>query len=243
MKDSLKRLLSAKGQRINSEQHYVFKNHLLFRGAVGASLSHETNNVFAIIGELNGLLEDLSISRKDSHGIDSTRLKSITERIAAQVERGKVYTKQLNGFSNSVQGSDQNLATVEVVNNVVNLCARFARLRKVRIENRDSKEPFVIKGELFDLQHILFRCIELALCASDKETTIDIQLTKKAEDIRFKITNKQPGNKSEDISSKIIALETITEHLGGKVYIDIGTANPTTIRLFLPYKLRNLTPP
>ena len=225
---------------MNNRHNHMAKNRQFFFGAVGASLSHEINNVFAIIGELNGLLEDLSISREDSHEISPDRLKNITERIAAQMERGKVYIKQLNSFSHSVEVSDQDLDATEVLNNVVDLCARIARLCRVGIDIETSEESFVVNGDQFDLQHILYCCIELALRTSDEGTSIDIMLTKEGEDICFKFANKQPGNTSEDICDKISAIESITEHLGGLVNIDIGGGSPMKMDLCLPRKLRKL---
>ncbi len=221
---------------MNDERQSVFKNRMLFGGAIGASLSHEINNVFAIIGELSGLLEDLSMSREAGLGIDPTRIKSITERIEAQVERGKTYVKQLNTFSHSVDGVTQKLDAQEVVNRVVVLCERFARLRKVELETSGLEGAFAIEGDLFDLQHLLFRCIELTMSASPEGSSIGIRLAKQGEDVCFKFLNDRMSGADEDISGKISAIETIAKHLGGKFEVDIGTASPMMIALLLPLK-------
>ena len=114
-----------------NERGRFFANQLRFGGAVGASLSHEINNVLAIVGELNGLLEDLYAFRKKDEAIDPTKLKSVTDRIASEIQRGKHFVKQLNTFAHSVDTPEQEMDLAEVLRRVMNLSARLARLRKV----------------------------------------------------------------------------------------------------------------
>ena len=93
----------------NGRQSDELRNQLLFFGAIGASLSHEINNVFAIVGELSGLIEDLSGSADEDRKLSADKRASITGRIANQVERGKTYTKQVNSFSHSPEKTGQEM--------------------------------------------------------------------------------------------------------------------------------------
>ena len=222
---------------MNDEQNHLVKSRSLFFGAVGASLSHEINNVFAIIGELNGLIDDISTSKEGSHEISPDKLKSITGRIEAQVERGRVYTKQLNSFSHSMEYTNQDMDSSEVLGKVVDLCARKARLRRVEIKTAKSPDSLTVHGDLFDFQHILFCCIELALLASNEGTFVEIVVAKKGDDVLFQFANEQSGSTSEDASDKVSTIESITKYLGGEVSIDLGGGRAIKIDLCLPKEL------
>ena len=221
---------------MNDERHLALKDQLLLGGAIGASLSHELNNVFAIIGELNGLLEDLVSFRDDSRGISPEKIENIAGRIAAEVTRGRKFGRRLNSFSHSVEGPNQEWNASEIMENVVDLCARFARLGKVRIDNRPSETPLPIEGTLYDVQHIFFRCLELALSVSKEDTAIAIAFSEAKDGFYLDITNEQPNVSREDHHSTREMAEMLTDLLEGTIETDLEQDRPLIIRLFLPRK-------
>jgi signal transduction histidine kinase len=222
---------------MDDRERFVLYDRLLFGGAMGASLSHEFSNVFAILGELNGLIEDLVDFRGDGGGIHPDRLKGITDRVAAEVRRGHVFVRQLNRFSHSAEGGGDLLDAGEVLSSVVELGARFARLRKVGVRTDLPETPVAVRGARFDLQHLLFRCLELALSASAQHTTVDISLSTPEEGIRFELRNGSPAAGAPSTAKGEVA-QAIAEHLGGRVEVRSDGAAPTAIVLTLPPVLR-----
>lgn len=208
------------------------KDRQMFAGAMGAGLSHEINNVLAIIGELGGLLQDLS-SAADEQGVSPAKLERVLSRINTQVERGKVFVKLLNQFSHSPEVEEQSLAAAEVVHHMIDLCGRLARLKRVTVIADDVTEANVF-GDLFNLQHILFRCIEIALLTSPQETSIQVSLHWHSEELYFTLSNEQAGTDSPDIRDKFTTARQIANRLGGTLEMQLA---PLDIELRLPSRL------
>jgi len=147
-----------------------------FFGAITASLSHEINNVLAIINELSGLMDDFFCAAEQDAPLNIERLKGTTKRIAAQVERGQELVKRLNKFAHTV---DDNQATVmlnETVLAITTLCRRFGVLRRVELETNLHETSPKIVGSAFDLQHIIFRCIDIVLNTSKQGDAVQINV-------------------------------------------------------------------
>lgn len=210
------------------------KDRQLFAGAMGAGLSHEISNVLAIIGELNGLLEDLSLAA-GQEGITPSRLKKTTAKITTQVERGKVLAKLLNRFSHSPEIKEQSLEVADVVLHLISLCERMARLKRVTLQPA-KLGSYTVYGDLFNLQHILFRCIEIGLLASPEETTIEADLKDGDDEVWLILRNGRTGGPTEEIEEKTTVAQQISLRLGGSLKIDLGPG-PLNIELRLPSEL------
>jgi C4-dicarboxylate-specific signal transduction histidine kinase len=214
------------------------KDRQLFHGAMGAGLSHEINNVFAIIGELDGLLQDLSAGTS-GQGVAPQKLKSVLSKIDAQVERGKVLVKLLNQFSHSTEIEEQDLVVSDVLRHMIELSGRLARLRRVTFHIEDEPADNTIHGDLFNLQHILFRCIEIALLSSGLDAALNVALSGLSTGVSFAIINDNGGASSEEIEKKNAIAVTIARRLGGELEVSKkGTA--FQLVLFLPSRLNPL---
>jgi C4-dicarboxylate-specific signal transduction histidine kinase len=158
---------------MDKEREQDFKaQSLAFFGAVTASVSHELNNVIAIINELTGLLDDMRYSAEQGQQIGPERLKNLHERLERQVKRGEKIVKRLNKFAHS---ADQPIIEFDlnfVLGNLVDLTRRLADMKMVTLIYDSSEEPFQYTGNPFELQHILFRCIRLLLDSAEKEATV-----------------------------------------------------------------------
>ena len=224
------------------ENRRLAKDRQLFHGAMGAGLSHEINNVFAIIGELTGLLEDLSKAAADRL-VAPEKLDSVLARVGAQIERGRDLVRLLNQFSHSTEVLEQSLTVSDVLGHMVALSGRLARLRKVTILTDGERVEDRIHGDLFNLQHIIFRCIEIGLLISAMNTTLKATISSVQGGIRVSVINETSGNEtsgngSPEIREKIATAVTIAERLGGE--LTVGTQNHLEIELFLPNALRPL---
>ncbi|MGD8395976.1 MAG: hypothetical protein PVF43_10910 [Candidatus Eiseniibacteriota bacterium] len=159
---------------IDHPERRVFEQGLGFFGAITASLSHEMNNVLAIVNELSGLQDDCLVAAERGRPLDPARLRSVAGRIAEQVERGKSFVKQLNGFAHCIDRPGVMLDVQEQVEAVTALCQRFARLRRLTLAARPATSTCHVVGCAFELQHLLYRAIEHGLAQSAEGESIGI---------------------------------------------------------------------
>jgi signal transduction histidine kinase len=157
----------------NMEQDFKTQS-LAFFGAVTASVSHELNNVIAIINELTGLLDDMRYGAEQGQPIGPERLKNLHERLDRQVKRGEKIIKRLNKFAHS---TDQPIIEFDlnlVLRNLVDLTQRLADMKMVKLDYNPEETPMQYTGNPFELQHIIFRCIRLFLDSAEKDSSISL---------------------------------------------------------------------
>ncbi len=213
---------------------------LRFFGAVGASLSHEINNVLAIINELSGLMGDFLVAAESGRPLDQERLKNSVERIAKQVGRGKGYIKALNQFSHAMDNPRASLDSRESFEQIVSVCQRFYTLKKVSLDSTLPDSPLVLEGSPFDLQHLIYRCLDAALQASGSGQCIEIRLQPDSDGARIVLTGQDACEITEEVTSRLDLLLGLTELLGGSAEITAQPGSPLALALVLPRRLGSL---
>ena len=205
-----------------------------FFGAITASLSHEINNVFAIVNELSGLLDDFLHASEQGIPLNAERMKGTTGRIAAQVERGQDYVKRLNCFAHTV---DEQQATVELndtVEAIATLCRRFGRLRRVELETALPAPSPRIEGSAFVLQHVIYRCIDILLDASSEGDVIRIDIEPQDEGARLVFSASSPLESEADLGLKRDFLTVLVGEMQGAVEVVIQAGQPVRVEVSLP---------
>lgn len=210
---------------------------LAFFGSITASLSHEMNNVFATVNELSGLIEDILAACDRGRPLDPERVKSTVQRISAQIARGQEYVKQLNRFAHSADHDRVNFDLQDVLERITALCQRFARLRKVSLQTSFPLEPFSLEGNPFDLQHVVFRCIDIALALSPSGAAIDVRFAPSDEGARISVIGDKPGGSKEDRSLQLSLLAGLVAELGGALETACAPDQPPCLILVLPRSL------
>ena len=94
---------------------------LAFFGKINASISHELKNIFAIISETAGLLNDLTLLAEKGKKIDLNTFKTCSQDIEEEIQRGFATVKQMNIFSHSVDTSVKRVDIMEVLALMVNI--------------------------------------------------------------------------------------------------------------------------
>ena len=200
---------------MNEEQGRLLREQgLSFFGTVTASLSHEINNVAAIIGELSGLLDDLLLGAERGRPIRHERLKELSEKITGQVTKGKGIIKRLNRFAHSIDEPDRVFDAGELLEEITELARRFAFLRGVRLETEAAGEPILVRSHPFSLQQAVFICIELVLAASEKGDVVTLALAAERATATISI-HRVPLVRTEKNESKLSLLSILMEELGG----------------------------
>ncbi len=197
------------------DRHPIHQREMAFFGAVTASVTHEINNVIAIVGELNGLLGDLVAGAEAGCPLDLEKVDGILGTAERHIDRGKIIVKRLSRFAHSV---DEPVSTINpgvVLDNLVKISSRLADMKKLRIEAVLPDEPTYMTTNPFILQQAVFSCIELFLNALPAGEGIVVELLK--EDEIFKVTVSGSTSVGADKAlEKLEAIGSLMASLGGK---------------------------
>jgi C4-dicarboxylate-specific signal transduction histidine kinase len=127
----------------------ISETGLQFFGKMSASISHEIKNTLAIINENAGLLEDFTIMADKGIPLDPERLKSLAEKVMAQIRRANGIVKNMNAFAHSVDEPVKRVELGELVELVTMLAGRFAVMRGVALEPTRPMSPVMITTHPF----------------------------------------------------------------------------------------------
>ncbi len=139
-------------------------DHLTFFGKVNASISHELKNVLATVSETAGLMTDFVELAQEGGPLNLTRFGALCERIVGQVGRGNAIIRNMNRFAHSVDEAVAPVDLAELTQLMVLLFERFAMLRGAALQVGELK-PVTLSTAAFFVQHLVFRCLILALTA------------------------------------------------------------------------------
>ena len=126
-----------------------------FSARVSASLSHELNNVLAVIKESSGLLQDYLAILNQGGELNPSILERVSQRLANQVNRGQKIIARMNRFAHS---GDRPLAEIDLADTAgltVDLHKRLAAQKNAEfvVEARDkvtiNTNPFLVEDILW----------------------------------------------------------------------------------------------
>ncbi len=173
---------------------------LAFFGMITAGVSHDINNVNAIIRELAGLMEDLFYGAEQTGQLNTDKLKEIVQKIGDQTKRGEKNIKRLNRFSHSVDYPSQNFSLNGLIMDITDLSQRFARLKRITLSLDLPEVDTEIESSPFLLQYLIFSCIELLLETSTEYEKINVSFAEQNGSVSIDITGKisEKGNRFDD---------------------------------------------
>jgi len=140
-----------------------FKNNddLVFFGKVNASISHELKNILAIISEAAGLLHDLTDMVTRGKKIELEMLKTCSQDIVEEIERGFTTIKQMNMFSHSVDTPLKSVNIIEALDLIINLAGFLSFASKVRFDPA-PEEASIVSTCPFRLQNLVYQTLVFA---------------------------------------------------------------------------------
>lgn len=209
------------------------ENGLAFFGKISASVSHEINNVFSIIGETAGLMADIIYSVEQGRALDLGKIKTLAENISRQVERGKQIVKRLNKFSHCVDEAVCTFDPKEMLANLVALCQRLAEMKKVKVVFNYPEKSNSLHSNSFIIQNAAFLCLETALSVSEKESSIEVTLTSSSNGIRLDI-DAPALSSGDDFDSRRRFLDLLTAEINGNLDLTILSDDRERITLNFP---------
>ena len=194
---------------------------LAFFGRLTASVSHEINNVLAIINELSGLLDDVLKGSGEDCGKQIDRLTKASGGIQKQVQRGKGIIQRLNRFAHSV---DEWVSTFDVkvaLKDVVDNARRFAYRKGVSLEADLSGDGVSITSSLFFTQLAVFACIESVVDITRSGGTVTVTCLNEDECVKICIRSSDaswgddPGTELRATGSVISGIvDLLTDETG-----------------------------
>jgi C4-dicarboxylate-specific signal transduction histidine kinase len=135
-----------------------------FMGKITAAMTHEMKNVLAVIKETNGLMEDLLATMPEGAWPHRERMIKAIASIQKQVQRGSELSTRLNSFAHSPDRPVTQVDLSDLVDHILYLCRRFARLKEVTLEIPPaSQKNIVLVTSPLHLQMALFLAIEAIL--------------------------------------------------------------------------------
>jgi signal transduction histidine kinase len=210
---------------------------LAFFGAITASVTHELNNVVAVVNELAGLLDDLLYAAEEGRPIDSGKLRSLQEKLSRQVSRGEGLIKRLNRFAHTADKEILDYELIGLLNNLADLCRRFAVLKKTQLETDFPEEPIRLTGNPFKLQHAVYLSLRHAFDTSSKDDVISIRAEKSGSDINIAVTGSRIDADRFD-EENLALLQHLMKDLAGESEIISGEDNTRSIVLTIPESVK-----
>ncbi|MFC2144463.1 hypothetical protein ACFLQM_02115 [Acidobacteriota bacterium] len=190
---------------------------IAFFGKIIAGQSHEVTNVLNIISELAGLQLDLLRVEEQDLPVNLPRLQEVTARIRHQVNRGETIIRNVNGFAHSADLPVAVFDLKEVLERVLFLAQRSARLAQVELVSDLPAESIALESNPFCIQQAVFTCIEMALrSASDiRRVVVDYVVGEDGAEIR--ITTADGATEDENEDERLESLQLLLESIGGSV--------------------------
>jgi len=147
-----------------------------FFGKVSASVSHEIKNVFAVINEAAGLIEDFTIMAEKGMPIEPEKLKRVANSIQGQVQRGDTIVKNINALAHSTDEDAKKVDLTTVLELTLSLAMRMADMKQMKLEMGEC-EPASTIIDQFGLIQILHKAIAQTLELMAPSATLTMSIT------------------------------------------------------------------
>ena len=119
---------------------------------------------------------------------------------------------------------------------IATLCKRFGKLRKVELETSLPESSPSVEGSAFDLQHVIYRCIDIALHGSEQGDTVRIEVEPRGEGARVVVEGGLGADPSSLLEKRRI-LELLASELSGEVEAVVDAGRPVRLAVTLPRRL------
>ena len=207
---------------------------IAFFGKIIAGQSHEVTNVLNIIGELAGLQIDLLRVEEQDFPVNLPRLQEVTARIQHQVNRGETIIRNVNGFAHSADLPVAVFDLKEVLERVLFLAQRSARLAQVELVSDLPPESIALESNPFCVQQAVFTCIEMALQSASDIRRVIVNYVVRGDGAEIRVTSGGHLTHDENTEDKLELLQGLLESIGGSVVNKPGDEPSGVLALRLP---------
>jgi nitrogen-specific signal transduction histidine kinase len=154
-----------------------FQNNedLAFFGKVNASISHELKNILAIISEAAGLLNDLTEMATKGQNFELEMMKTCSQDIVEEIQRGFTTIKRMNVFSHSMDNPLKRVNLIEVLDLIINLAGFLSFASKVHFDPPVGAVPIVLTCP-WRLQNLIYQTLVFAFESVGPDGEIEVSL-------------------------------------------------------------------
>ncbi len=211
---------------MSEKDNRQYNAELRFFGKIVAAATHEINNVFSIVNENTGLLADL-LAAGGKKGVPQKKVNSINESIYKHIERGKGIISHLNKFSHSVDQETSRVELEEVVHNIIELSARYARQKKASFIPQFPDGKISLDIDAFRLRMAIFTSFSAYLDGAGSDYEVTIKSGKENGSVVLSLS----GPRIENQEDKKESMAEVMGQLGGRFTFDAPAGK---IKLVLP---------
>ncbi len=189
-----------------------------FFGRITAAFTHEMKNVLAIIKESAGLMEDLLALSQNVAFPHQERFVRSLATIEAQARRGVELSNRLNRFAHS---PDEAIATVdlnEMLEQIVFLSERFARLKRVTLSLNPYAAPLPVVTSPVGLHMTIFGFLECCWGGMAGGGNISLSVAQKGPEAVISFACQGGAEFAEDLARRVadseagLGLKQIAKH-------------------------------
>jgi two-component system NtrC family sensor kinase len=223
-------------------------------GELAAGIAHEINNPVAIMVEEAGWIDDLLKEEEFQESENLSEYRRALRQIRTQGERCKEITHKLLSFARKTDSRVQEVHLNELIEDIITISAKRARLGGIIITTDIQKELPPIQVSPTELQQVLLNLINNALDAmEDKGGAVSISARLEEDTIVIEVSDDGPGIPEENLSqifdpfftTKPVGKGTglglsicygIIEKLGGEISVRSAIDKGSTFRVEIPFK-------
>lgn len=210
-----------------------YSDELIFFGRMTASVSHEINNVFAIVNELGGLLEDMAYAAGQKKPLDPEKVQQISQSLQKQVYRGKGIVQRLNRFAHSVDDRISEFDVGAMLQDAVDMAQRFAQLKRIDLQAEPPDQPTSLSSNRFFFQQAVVLGIESAfhLVAEGGSVRVAGSSDNGRVEVRIRACD---ADTSTDLEERTSLLSKATEPVQGDADWSVEDERDRVLRLTFP---------
>lgn len=149
---------------------------ILFMGTVLASVTHEMQNVMAIIKESGALTDDILMINGPPRMKHGDKLEQAQRNIQEQVLRGRDLMLMLNGFAHAAADFPGSGDLSRFSRQISILAERMVRLKECSLERDIHDAPLPVKGNALMIMQAVYAALEsvLGLCGPGVALTLAV---------------------------------------------------------------------
>jgi signal transduction histidine kinase len=205
------------GDKIPARDRALADEELRFFGAITASVTHDLNNVISIIDQTSGLIRDMIVAEKSGAPLSVERLSDAIDATEKQSFRALEIIRRLNQFAHSTDEPDVVFDVPEVIENLIEICRRFAALKRAAFELDLPPERTPLRGNPFLFQDAVFRALRTALDTVQSGDVIRVSL--ESGDAGVSVLVEAPRGVDEDgVAMKSVAF--VVREMTGSVELE-----------------------
>lgn len=190
---------------------------ILFVGDILASVTHEMQNVMAIIKESGALADDILHLNGPPRMKHGDKLAVALTNIQEQVGRGRNLMLMLNGFAHAAADYPESSDLTRFCKQICVLAERMVRLKECTLDAQCASAPVPVRGNALMLMQTVYLGLAAALegCAAGDALRLRVAGTDAGGSVLIKAAK---GTQTPDIQS----LAPLMAELGGTCRAEAG---------------------